>query len=192
MFNKIFSCSHVSWPIKSYLVSSVEAFNRYQLEEAWIWELQALTRARPVAGDKQVAEGFNTVRHKVLTAVRDKTLIESEVRSMRERLRNEHGDTNPLKHGEGGLLDIEFVIQMGLLLNAAAFPQVIESTQAGCQMQALFDCGWLDDDAFKAMDSAYTRLSHVRLQSALVDDSAKLEYAPLLDMTQALCDEILR
>ncbi len=173
------------------LVSSVEAFSRYQIEEAWIWELQALTRARPVAGDEQTARDFTTVRQNVLTTERDKTLIESEVRSMRERLRKEHGDTNPLKHGHGGLLDIEFVVQLGLLLKAANFPEIIESTEPGCQMQALHNCGWLIDNAFKAMDSAYTQLSQVRLQSALVDDSATLEYTPLLDMTQALCDEIL-
>jgi glutamate-ammonia-ligase adenylyltransferase len=173
------------------LVSSVDAFNRYQMEEAWVWELQALTRARPVAGDKQTAAVFDTIRKDVLTTLRDKALIETEVRAMRERIRKEYGDKNPLKHGHGGLLDIEFVIQLGLLLNAATCPDVITSTEAGCQLLALCECGWLGNDAFKTMDSAYTQLSHVRLQSALVDDGYGLEYTFLLDMTQALCDEIL-
>lgn len=173
------------------LVSSVDAFRRYQSEEAWVWELQALTRARTVAGDSQTAADFATVRHKVLTMARDKATIESEVRDMRERLRKAHGDTNPLKHGHGGLLDIEFVIQLGLLISAAAHPEVVASTQAGNQLRALNDCGWLSDDAFKTMDSAYTQLSHVRLMSSLVDESAGPENESLLDMTQALCDEIL-
>jgi glutamate-ammonia-ligase adenylyltransferase len=173
------------------LVSSVDAFRRYQMDEAWVWELQALTRARPVAGDAQTVAGFAVIRQDVLTAVRDQALIQSEVRAMRERIRNEHGETNPLKNGHGGLLDIEFVIQLGLLLNAAAYPEVIGSTEAGSQLQALHDCDWLSDNAFKTLDETYAQLSHARLQSALVDEGAEFEYMPLLDMTRALCDEIL-
>jgi len=173
------------------LVSSVDAFNRYQLEEAWVWELQALTRARPFTGDTQTASKFVSIRQNVLTRVRDKALIKSEVLAMRERIRNEHGMTNALKHGHGGLLDIEFIVQLGLLLNAGEYPEVIKSTQTGPQLQALHDCGWIDANTFKTLDSAYTQLSHARLQAALVDDGAGRETTDLLGSTQALCDEIL-
>jgi glutamate-ammonia-ligase adenylyltransferase len=173
------------------LVSSVDAFRRYQLEEAWTWELQALTRARPVAGDTQTANEFINIRQQVLTVVRDKKQIRSDVTDMRERLRHEHGDTNPLKHGRGGLLDIEFVVQLGLLLNANEHPQVIESFEVGQQLRALHDCGWLNTTNFQALERAYTQLSHARLQSALVDDSAELETASMLDIARALCEEIL-
>ena len=105
------------------LVSSVDAFNRYQLEEAWIWELQSLTRARPIAGNTETAERFTTIRQLALTASRDRDLIGAEIPAMRERIRNQHGGGNPLKHGPGGLLDIEFVVQLGLLLNAGRFPR---------------------------------------------------------------------
>jgi hypothetical protein len=83
------------------------------------------------------------------------------------------------------------VVQLGLLLNATEHPEVISSTEAGSQLRALHDCGWLSANAFKTLDSVYAQLSHVRLQAALVDDSAELETQPLLAMTQALCDEIL-
>ncbi|MDX2418366.1 MAG: bifunctional [glutamate--ammonia ligase]-adenylyl-L-tyrosine phosphorylase/[glutamate--ammonia-ligase] adenylyltransferase [Xanthomonadales bacterium] len=173
------------------LVSSIDAFNRYQMEEAWVWELQALTRARPFAGDTQTANNFMSIRQKVLTTPRDKALIETEVLAMRERIRNEHGASNVLKHGHGGLLDIEFIVQLGLLLNADEYPEVIKSTQTGYQLQALHDCGWINVNTFKTLDSAYTQLSHARLQAALVDDSAGHETTPLLGIAQALCDEIL-
>jgi len=173
------------------LVSSIEAFQRYQAEEAWIWELQALTRARPIAGDPQTANGFAEVRRQVLTMTRDKTLIKTEVRDMRERIRAEHGSANALKHGRGGLLDIEFVLQLGVLLNAREHPKIIESTEAGYQLQALHDCGWIDTNAVRTLDSAYAQMSHARLHAALVDDSAELENATLLLIAQALCDEIL-
>lgn len=173
------------------LVSSVDAFRRYQLEEAWTWELQALTRARPVGGDTQTANDFAAIRQQVLTIARDKAQIKSEVTDMRKRLRHEHGNTNPLKHGHGGLLDIEFVVQLGLLLNANEHPKVIESSEAGSQLRALHDCGWINAGSFKTLDNAYTQLSHARLQSALVDDRAELETASPLAIARALCEEIL-
>ena len=173
------------------LVSSVDAFKRYQQDEAWVWELQALTRARSFAGDKQTANSFASIRKMVLTTGRDEAQVKSEVLAMRERLRNEHGDANPLKHGHGGLLDIEFVVQLGLLLNAAEHPDVIDSTQVGYQLKALHECGWINANAYHVLDSAYAQLSHARLQVALLDNSAEIETAPLLDIARALCDEIL-
>ena len=173
------------------LVSSVDAFNRYQREEAWVWELQALTRARAFTGDSQTAEHFTVIRQDVLTTARDKTVIKSDVLTMRERLRKEHGDSKPLKHGRGGLLDIEFVVQLGLLLNANEYPEIIGSAQVGAQLAALRDCGWIDTDEYKILDSAYAQLSHARLQADLVDDSASFEITSLLNIAQALCDEIL-
>lgn len=173
------------------LVSSVEAFKRYQMEEAWVWELQALTRARAFAGDSKTANQFALIRRDVLTMARDKTVIKSEVLAMRERLRKEHGNSKPLKHGHGGLLDIEFVVQLGLLLNANEYPEVIDSVQVDSQLKALHDCGWINADAHKTLDSAYTHLSHARLQTGLVDNSARFETTPLLNIARALCDEIL-
>jgi len=173
------------------LVSSLVAFERYQLEEAWVWELQALTRARPIAGDQQIAISFASIRQEALTKTRDKTFIKSEVQAMRERLRTAHGQTNPIKNGRGGLLDIEFVVQLGLLLNAEEYPAVIGSTEEVHQLQALHDCGWLNANAFKTLDKAYAQLSHARQHTALVDESAELETTSLLSVAQALCEEIL-
>ena len=173
------------------LVSSVDAFNRYQLDEAWIWELQSLTRARPFTGDKETANRFKSIRQNVLTIARDKTLIKTEVLSMRQRIRDEHDDTNSLKHGHGGLLDIEFVVQLGLLLNAESYPEVIRSTQVSEQLRALHDCDWIDASTFKTLDDAYEQLSHARLHTALVDEGVRIDTKSLLGIAQALCEEIL-
>jgi glutamate-ammonia-ligase adenylyltransferase len=173
------------------LVSSIDAFNRYQSEEAWTWELQALTRARPIAGNDETAESFNTTRQHVLTMPRDRKLVSDEISSMRARIRMERADDNPLKHGRGGLLDIEFVVQLGLLLNAEKFPEVIVSTEVNEQLRALNECGWINDNVFNILDKAYTQLSHAIQQASLVDDSADVETGPLLGIAQALCEEIL-
>jgi glutamate-ammonia-ligase adenylyltransferase len=173
------------------LVSSVDAFNRYQQDQAWVWELQSLTRARPVAGDAETAVAFSTIRQRVLGLSRDKATVRQEVTAMRERIRLEHKDGNPLKHGHGGLLDIEFVVQLGILLNAPEFPEVISSTDINQQLQALKDCGWINTNALETLDRAYTQLSQARQQIALVDDGAEVETSSLLEIAQALCDEIL-
>jgi glutamate-ammonia-ligase adenylyltransferase len=173
------------------LVSGIEAFKRYQAEVAWVWELQALTRARPVAGDMQTAGVFAAIRQQVLTTTRDRSLLKTEVRDMRERIRAERGDANVLKDGRGGLLDIEFVVQLGVLLNADEYPALVGSTETRCQLQALHECGWIDTNAFKTLDSAYTQLSQARLHSALVDDGAGPGTASLPGQAQTFCDEIL-
>jgi len=173
------------------LVSSVDAFRRYQLEEAWIWELQALTRARPVAGSAETADSFTTVRHDVLTTPRDKAQVRHEIPAMRQRIRAEHTEGAPLKHGPGGLLDIEFVVQLGLLLNANSYPEVIGSTEISRQLRALQTCGWINTNTFNTLDSAYTQMVQARHQTALIDDRAEVETTSLLNIAQALCDEIL-
>jgi len=41
------------------LVSNIEAFRDYQFKQAWVWEHQALTRARAVCGDADIGAGFD-------------------------------------------------------------------------------------------------------------------------------------
>ena len=173
------------------LVSSVDAFRRYQLEEAWVWELQALTRARPVAGSAETADSFATIRQQVLTTQRDKSVIKHEIPAMRQRIRAERSNGTPLKHGRGGLLDIEFVVQLGLLVNANRYPEVVDSTEISQQLQALHSCGGINTNTFNTLDSAYTQLVQARQQAALIDDRAEVETTSLLNIAQALCDEIL-
>ena len=174
------------------LVSSLDAFCRYQMEEAWVWELQALTRAMPVAGNTEIGKLFTAIRKQVLTGSRDKTQVKEDVLAMRKRIQAEHADGNQLKHGPGGLMDVEFVVQLGLLLNAGEFPEIIRSTELDQQLLALLNCGWIHTDAFKSLNSAYTQLSHARQQAALVDDGAEADTISLLNIAQALCDRILR
>jgi len=173
------------------LVSSLDAFSRYQLEQAWVWELQALTRARPVAGHTETAQNFVTIRQYVLTRPHDKSMVRREIPAMRERIRAGHSDGNPLKHGPGGLLDIEFVVQLGLLLNADTYPEITESTGITQQLKALLDCGWINTGSYKILDSAYTQLVHARQQTALIDANAEVEITSLLSIAEALCSEIL-
>jgi glutamate-ammonia-ligase adenylyltransferase len=95
------------------------AFERYQREEAWTWEHLALTRARCVAGDAAVAADAAAAIASVRAMPRDPDKMLTDVREMRARVAdaNRGARSNPwaLKHVEGGLMDIEFAVQAGLL-----------------------------------------------------------------------------
>ncbi|WP_236629830.1 bifunctional [glutamate--ammonia ligase]-adenylyl-L-tyrosine phosphorylase/[glutamate--ammonia-ligase] adenylyltransferase [Pseudohaliea rubra] len=103
------------------LVSSLAAFAGYQREDAWTWEHQALVRARPVAGDPQVAEAVDVLRCAILARPRDRAALAGEVVAMRNRMR-EHllprklaEASFHLKQSPGGIVDIEFMVQYAVL-----------------------------------------------------------------------------
>ncbi len=101
------------------LVSSLEAFERYQREKAWTWEHQALVRARPVAGDAALAAGFGAIRTQILQQPRDADRLRADVAEMRARIyrnkRPPENDRRDLKHSRGGMVDIEFLVQYWVL-----------------------------------------------------------------------------
>jgi glutamate-ammonia-ligase adenylyltransferase len=112
------------------LVSSLEAFFQYQMDQAWTWEHQALVRARTIAGDIRVCKKFDELRKKVIAKSRDTDNLKSFVISMRDRLISQYGNKHPgkfdLKHDPGGLTDIEFLIQYTVLANAFQHPDLAE------------------------------------------------------------------
>jgi glutamate-ammonia-ligase adenylyltransferase len=100
------------------VVSSIEAFRKYQLESAWVWEHQALTRARFSAGDRAVGTAFERIRCEVLRTPRDLAKLREEVMAMRRKMVDAHGTKGDLrervfdlKHDPGGLIDVEFIVQ---------------------------------------------------------------------------------
>lgn len=98
---------------------SLESFDSYQREKAWTWEHMALTRSQVVTGDPSLAAEVNAIIVDVLSAPRDRAQVQADIAEMRGRLIKTHQDVRDelwsLKHGRGGLMDIEFVAQHGLL-----------------------------------------------------------------------------
>ncbi|WP_275099247.1 bifunctional [glutamate--ammonia ligase]-adenylyl-L-tyrosine phosphorylase/[glutamate--ammonia-ligase] adenylyltransferase [Sedimenticola hydrogenitrophicus] len=114
------------------LVSSLEAFEEYQKNAAWTWEHQALLRARAVAGDTAVIARFQRIRREVLGRERDPERLREDVREMREKMRaaldkskDGHFD---IKQGAGGIADIEFMVQYGVLRWAHKYPDLLDWT----------------------------------------------------------------
>ena len=104
---------------KGLLVTPLSAYASYQTAEAWLWEHQALVRARFVAGDPALGTEFAALRTRVLLQTRDPAMVAKEVTQMRERWREalDRSDAAQfdLKQGRGGLVDIEFIAQQAVL-----------------------------------------------------------------------------
>jgi glutamate-ammonia-ligase adenylyltransferase len=156
---------------KGVLVTSTDAFERYQEENAWTWEHEALLRARHVAGSISVAKDFERIRAQTLMSrVRLETLQEDVV-SMRTRMRKEldRSETGrfDLKHGRGGIGDIEFIVQYLVLRNARNYPAVIRFSDNIRQIAALAAVGRLDVQTAARLQDAYRefrrRLHHLTL-----------------------------
>ncbi len=109
------------------LVSSIEAFRDYQFEKAWVWEHQALTRARAVCGEPDIGSGFEQIRIDVLTQHRDLGSLRTEVANMRQKMRDGHPNASKLfdlKHDPGGIVDVEFIVQYLVLGYASVHPRL--------------------------------------------------------------------
>jgi glutamate-ammonia-ligase adenylyltransferase len=167
------------------LVTSIDAFERYQEANAWTWEHQALLRARPVAGGDTIAREFTRIRRATLTSGSHRDTLCDDVKSMRARMRQklDRSDTEvfDLKQGKGGIGDIEFLVQYLVLANAAAHPAVIEYSDNIRQLDALAATGCLDAATASQLQSTY-RDYRLHVHRLLLDDqaaaSAQSEFGP--------------
>lgn len=112
------------------LVSSLDSFISYQKEKAWIWEHQAITRARFAAGDQALGQQFEQLRTAILTQPRQLPKLREEITSMRKRMKAAHRYVEghfDLKHGLGGMIDIEFIAQYLILAYSHNHPVISEN-----------------------------------------------------------------
>ncbi|HKJ83596.1 MAG TPA: bifunctional [glutamate--ammonia ligase]-adenylyl-L-tyrosine phosphorylase/[glutamate--ammonia-ligase] adenylyltransferase [Mariprofundaceae bacterium] len=102
------------------LVTSLNAFREYQMQEAHSWEHQALCRARIAAGSSDAAGAVMQVVNQVLTQPRDASLLATDMRKMRRKMETHLASRDPgminLKQDPGGLVDIEFLAQYSRLV----------------------------------------------------------------------------
>jgi glutamate-ammonia-ligase adenylyltransferase len=155
-----------------FLMTGIDAFERYQLSEAWTWEHQALLRARTVAGDAKLREAFEAVRRRTLTlAVRRETL-RNDVLEMRLRMRKELSRSGPkefdIKQDAGGIGDIEFLVQYWVLAGAQAHPELLTYTDNIRQLEGLAAVGMIDEETALWLKETYinyrTVLHHLSLE----------------------------
>ncbi len=161
------------------LVSSMDAFERYQQEQAWTWEHQAMVRARVVAGCPRARRRFDEIRADVLARERDLAVLREEVLAMRERMRKHLAPQETgrfhIKQDPGGIVDIEFMVQYGVLRWAFRHRELTRFTDnsrlletlAALELMPAADAGLLRE-AYLAYRSAVHRLA-LRKQKPVVE-----------------------
>ena len=156
---------------KGALVSSLASYTEYQRERAWTWEHQALVRARGVAGDDSLLADFERVRAGTLGRARDRDTLYADVIRMRGRMRAELDRSDAarldLKQGDGGLVDLEFLLQTGVLERAVEVPELLQPRDTPSLIDALAAAGWLPADTAKALHAAHAELVDVGLACTL-------------------------
>lgn len=141
------------------LVSSLNAFEKYQLEEAWTWEHQALVRARAIAGDPQTMAGFEQIRRSVLSVKRNVVELQRDVREMREKMRDSLDKSDhvflDIKQGRGGIADIEFMVQYAVLRWANKYPDLLDWSDNARTLETLANHQLFDGDLAERLLMVY-------------------------------------
>ena len=175
------------------LVTNLKSYRDYQLKKAWLWEHQALVRARVVAGDPQIARQFGEIRREVLSQQRDKTVLRQEVLDMRNRMRKELSKEKKgqfdLKQGAGGIVDIEFMVQYGVLAWAHEKPDLLDYTDNIRLLEGLASAGLMAKADVEVLSDAY-RTFRARLHKMALQEQSDLvdaeEYSELSTAVQRI------
>ena len=150
------------------LVCPVDAFRDYQLHRAWVWEHQALTRARFCAGDQALGDHFEAIRIEVLRQSRDLPTLRQEVLAMRQRMLEQHASGSAeffdIKHDRGGLIDVEFIVQYLILGHAQRHARLCGNLGNIALLGIAAELGLIPATAAAAVRDAYReyrRMQHV-------------------------------
>lgn len=189
-----------------FLVTNAEAFKKYQLREgdnaAWVWEHQALTRARFSAGSPGVGIFFDSVRFEVLSQKRNIDQLRTEILEMRRKVHAGHPNGNvefDLKHDAGGMVDIEFIVQFLVLAYAHQHTQLIGNLGNIALLRIAGDVSLIPRSLAQSVGDAYRLLRahqhRLRLDGAektRINLEAELELIASRDAVQALWLEIFK
>ncbi len=162
-----------------FLVTNANAFRKYQLREgdnaAWVWEHQALTRARFSAGSKAVGEFFDEVRFEVLSQKRDIDSLRHEILEMRRKVHAGHPNPSAdfdLKHDPGGMVDIEFIVQFLVLAFSNTHPKLIGNLGNIALLRIAGEVGLIQNSIAQEVGNVY-RLLRARQHRLRLDGAEK-------------------
>ncbi|MDO8310973.1 MAG: bifunctional [glutamate--ammonia ligase]-adenylyl-L-tyrosine phosphorylase/[glutamate--ammonia-ligase] adenylyltransferase [Sideroxyarcus sp.] len=180
------------------LVSSIEAFEDYQRNHAWVWEHQALTRARYCAGDATVGEQFERIRNEILRLPRDLSTLKREIIEMRQKMHDGHPNKTDLfdiKHDCGGMVDIEFMVQFLVLAYAAQYPQLTANSGNLALLDEAARLGLIKTGLSEEVRNVYRELRRIQHQMRLNNQTScrigqdRLDTTPVLNLWQKLLNE---
>ncbi len=161
------------------MVSSLEAFERYQERDAWVWEHQALTRARYSAGDAAAGSAFESIRERILRRSRDPVDLAAKIADMRAKMHSAHPNRSglfDLKHDSGAMIDVEFAVQYLVLAFSHKYPQLTRNLGNIALLGMAAELGLVPASLAERCQNAYREFR--RLQHALRLNGAQYARVP--------------
>ena len=175
------------------VVTSIEAFRKYQIESAWLWEHQALTRARFTAGDPAVGEAFERIRCEVLRQKRDMAKLRQEVLAMRQKMVDAHAgksahlrESFDLKHAPGGLVDVEFAVQYLVLGHSWQYEELTGNKGNIALLAMAAQRGLIPADLADAVRHAYREYRRMQHACRLNNQKGRVDPALVADKVAAV------
>ena len=177
------------------LVTSLKAFEQYQLKNAWLWEHQALVRARSIAGEQSLRDKFEALRCRILIQPRDEAKVREEVLKMRQKMKDHLGSSKEqqkdgifhLKQDAGGIVDIEFMAQYAVLAWSGANSDLAHYSDNVRILEDAANAGCLSSDDATALIQAYLSERAESHRLALANQSMQVNAADWFDTREVVC-----
>ncbi|WP_439273303.1 bifunctional [glutamine synthetase] adenylyltransferase/[glutamine synthetase]-adenylyl-L-tyrosine phosphorylase [Pseudochrobactrum sp. HB0163] len=169
---------------KGPVATHIEAFGKYQRNEAWAWEHMALTRARAVAGEPSFINVIEKEIDEILTMPSEVEKTAKEMRDMRKLIAAEKPprDNWDLKLRAGGLIDLEFIAQFAVLTGQVATEGRKTSTEANLHQLKTGFATPVQAEELAAAHHFYSNMTQI-IRLCVDDDTKREDYLPgLLDL----------
>lgn len=170
------------------MVTTLKHFEHYQQEKAWNWEHQALIRARAVVGNEQVRNNFEDFRLAFLSQPRDAAKVKAEVVEMRQKMRSALDKSTDhefdIKHGQGGIVDIEFMVQYLGLAYAHREPGLVKWPDNMRILDELKQTDLLDQQSIEHLQDHYRTYRGLYHKLALQNEKSLVDGKALQNARQ--------
>ena len=169
------------------LVTHINSYEAYLKDQAWTWERQALVRGRFIAGDVRLKTLYEEIRTRILSLPRDFDQLKTEVRAMRIKMREALATQGPdqfdLKHSKGGIADIEFIVQFGILARAAKNKTLTTYTDNVRLLDALQEDGFISKTDAETLRAAYCTYRDMGHKLILQGERTLVNTAEVLELS---------
>ena len=177
------------------LVTSLEGFRHYQTQDAWVWEHQALLRSRALAGSAEVCRAFEAIRRDVLVSHVDRGELKVEIAKMRGRMRDElslaEAGSFDIKQDEGGIADVEFLVDYWVLAHSGEYPELVEFPDNIRQLEGLARVGVVPEELCLRLKDAYLALRR-RVHELALDEAGRVVAEPELQAVRDFVSGVWR
>ena len=154
------------------LVFSLREFANYFYQGmGQLWERQALCKARPAVVSERMRPVVESLIQDVIYSEPWRPEFALQIADMRRRL-EETAKPLDIKRGRGGIVDVEFLVQMLQLRHGREYPE-IRKTSTFAAMRALHEKGLLREQTFNELYESYRFLRALENRLQLVAPTAK-------------------